>query len=218
MISKLQNVDGILHVGDRWHYGGPVDIPTWGIHGNHEDFYNLNTGHGYTGKLLMMAPWSTKEFDGISIGFVGGIWAGGYNWQNAETMGLHWYLDNRHSMKVNNIRNRFPFWIDETDGAFHSNPMVVISHDRPLTTGVKEVKGEGASKYNPLEAALRYHKPKLWFHGHLHQHDDYTIDKTRVISLPPCDKNVDSVIYCILDTDTMEVGTHYFFEPRAWYG
>jgi hypothetical protein len=93
---------------------------------------------------------------------------------------------------------------------------VVLSHDKPRATpadGLKDLL-ECLANQDRLQRALDHHKPRLWLHGHLHRHSDWTLHNgTRVISLN-CDDEAAHLgwrpgdTFCVLDWSAPEPGSN----------
>jgi Icc-related predicted phosphoesterase len=62
---------------------------------------------------------------------------------------------------------------------------VVVTHHSPCIRSVPPADRDDtslASYASDLKALIERCRPKLWIHGHVHQHNDYTIDETRIVS------------------------------------
>jgi Icc-related predicted phosphoesterase len=66
-----------------------------------------------------------------------------------------------------------------------AGPTVVVTHHAPSRKSIAgSVEVSDAAFASDLEGMIMRHQPKLWVHGHVHQHHDYLIGNTRILANP----------------------------------
>jgi Icc-related predicted phosphoesterase len=184
-------------------------LPTIYVPGNHE-FYSENistelikarTAAREAG-VLLLAEGETAVVDGVC--FVGGtLWTnyavhGVANAPWAEQDAMRCMSDHR-AIRVGAQYRR---WTTSDAAASHrrhkaaiekalaanlDKPAVVVTHHAPHPKSLREeaprdlLDGAYASDLTELMARFR---PRLWIHGHVHEHKDYTVEDTRVVANP----------------------------------
>jgi hypothetical protein len=101
--------------------------------------------------------------------FIGGAWSID---RGGRTQGLDWWSDEELSMSA---------FYDMMDIYEKAKPEIMITHDAPTIVASKLWKiGFGyhaPSRTNQaLDSMFAMHKPKQWFFGHHHMHDQRTVD------------------------------------------
>ena len=78
-------------------------------------------------------------------------------------------------------------YLDQLGSIIKAKPDVVVTHHAPSYMSLSEkFRGDPLNPYFMSECygTIVSLKPKLWFHGHVHQEHDYTIGDTRVLCNP----------------------------------
>jgi Icc-related predicted phosphoesterase len=66
-------------------------------------------------------------------------------------------------------------------------PLVVVSHHAPSILSVPRIYIDDPAIpmfASRLERTIIKYQPRLWVHGHLHNHSDYMIQETRIVCNP----------------------------------
>ena len=69
----------------------------------------------------------------------------------------------------------------------HDGPTLVVTHHAPHPNSLdRAFDGDGTHPFfaSDLSALIEEHGPDLWVHGHVHQHRDYRVGRTRIVCNP----------------------------------
>lgn len=78
-------------------------------------------------------------------------------------------------------------WLEEQVFARNGEKIVIVTHHAPSPQSIPPSFQESA--FNPSFASdmtrfITQSKAKLWIHGHIHSHSDYTVGSTRILANP----------------------------------
>jgi Icc-related predicted phosphoesterase len=184
-------------------------LPTIYVPGNHE-FYTENISTellkareaAREAGVLLLAEGETAVVDGVC--FIGGtLWTdytihGVANAPWAELDAMRYMSDHR----VIRVGSQYRRWTTSDAAATHrrqkaaiekalaanaDKPAVVVTHHAPHLNSLREqaprdlLDGAYASDLSGLMTRFR---PRLWIHGHVHEHKDYRVEDTRIVANP----------------------------------
>ena len=78
-------------------------------------------------------------------------------------------------------------WLEEQVFSRNGGKLVIVTHHAPSARSIPPTFEENA--FNPSFASdmtrfIIESNAKLWVHGHIHAHSDYTIGNTRILANP----------------------------------
>ncbi|MBD2091864.1 metallophosphoesterase [Microcoleus sp. FACHB-1515] len=84
------------------------------------------------------------------------------------------------------IHNKSLQWLSSELSDQQNQPIVVITHHAPSSRSLPDNREDllNAAYASPLDCVVEQSQAALWVHGHLHQQQDYSIGKTRVLCNP----------------------------------
>jgi len=192
-------------VGVRWAMETFQDVPVLYVAGNHE-FYRERHPR-LTEKMRILASGSTVtilENDSVEIGgwrfFGATLWTDFQLYGDVErgfeaAMEMNDFKLIRQSPSMKPFRPLIARMLfretkEQLVQFLQSGPpdrSVVITHHAPSIRSVPDefrLSHLSAAFASDLEPVILAHQPALWVHGHIHQHQDYFIGKTRILANP----------------------------------
>lgn len=190
-------------------------IPLYWLHGNHDKYSHTlkNYKPDHNGfivcrpGLLYIPQGHAWQWEGKTFRAFGGAYSVDRAWRVDEEQRIEQQMRRearlaKHYIPAPVTSQAGTLWFPEeemTDEeinalllADHERKDVILSHDKPYSARPDWNRKEIAAclpNQLRLEWALRQHKPKLWFHGHLHYHYQDRIQgggfSTNVIGLEP---------------------------------
>jgi len=78
-------------------------------------------------------------------------------------------------------------WLEKQIDSSYTGKKVVITHHAPSAKSLEP--GWKSDELSPtyasnMETYIETFKPELWIHGHIHDHNDYMLGQTRIVSNP----------------------------------
>lgn len=178
-----EDVDALIVVGDVWDIHKDRKLPTHYIRGNHEQ------------EKLWARPWrgknvtSHEDYTRFALGDrVFGVLGRMDRESYIKLVARGWWVGDP---------NNATFYEHEAFAEKLAGTEVLLLHDTPRPY---PFNGEEAgSEY--LTRVIDTIKPKLVFHGHMHE----ARLRPGIYGLPPCDPSFRDRGYALLDTETLEV-------------
>ena len=195
-LAMSRDITTRICLGDIWDANHARRIETHYIRGNHEnDKHWLNPPKN----VIYHEDYSTFVLDGIKFGVLG----------RADPVVTQRVLEERPNLWLGHPSNRC-FQIREDASQLLKGSDILLFHDTPYPfVGSGWI---GGSTF--LKLLLLTVKPKLVFHGHLHQLQTRRWEDTEIIGLPPIDPTYYQQGWCTLDTQTMDVQIETQVRPK----
>ena len=168
-LIESEKPDGVLGVGD-WGDEGQIAPETWAdlldrvpvatVFGNHDDIALLTRLQNRDGSPVLLAQAEVREFCGLTLAGVSGIWAKSHKKP-------YWVTDDDVENWAKQIQTAAP------------NIDILLTHGCPV--GIVDATGFGKpGGQKCFLRLLQAVRPRIYCCGHLH------VPQTRTISDPPC--------------------------------